>query len=247
MKYSVFTDNGTRAVNEDSLGTAMYGKSSCFVIADGLGGHGGGDVASQTAVETVCTIFAEYGYSEHFFSDAFQTAQAAILQKQKDSHSSTQMKTTMVVLVIHEGKSYFAHVGDSRMYLFTRKKQKLRTQDHSVPQMLALAGTIKEEEIRHHPDRNRLMRVMGVKGEDCRFEVGMPHKNSGFQAYLLCTDGFWELIEEKKMIEELKSSKTPDEWVKRMVETVRKNGLGTEMDNFTAIGVFEETKGLFGL
>lgn len=245
MVYATFTDTGSRDVNEDCFGTAMYEKSSCFVVADGLGGHGGGDVASQAAVEAVCTLFAEDGFSDLFFGKAFQAAQKAIILKQDEAHRPSQMKTTLVILVIHEGKAYYAHIGDSRMYLFTKKKQKLRTIDHSVPQMLAISGTIKETDIRHHPDRNRLLRVMGVKGEDVRFEAGEPVKISGFQAYLLCTDGFWELIEESQMVALLKASKAPEEWLANMAEIIRQNGRGTEMDNFTAIAVFEETKGLF--
>lgn len=247
MEFSSFSDPGSRKVNEDYCGTALFKGSSCFVVADGLGGHGGGDVASKAAVETVCSIFAEQGYSEHFFADVFKASQEAILKKQEEAHLLSQMKTTLVILVLHEGKSYYAHVGDSRLYLFTKHKQKMRTIDHSVPQMLALSGSIKESEIRHHPDRNKLMRVLGVKGDDPRYDEGVPVKHSGFQAYLLCTDGFWELIDEEHMVASLKESGSPDEWLSRMASIVSENGKGKEMDNYTAIAVFERTKGLFGL
>lgn len=245
MQYESFTDSGSRPINEDCHGTAMNGTSSCFVLADGLGGHGGGNVASQCAVDVVCQLFAEQGYSDHFFEDAFREAQAVVLEKQREAHARSQMKTTMVILVLHEGKSFYAHVGDSRMYLFRNGKFKLRTIDHSVPQMLVLQGQIKECEIRHHPDRNKLMRVIGIKDDPPRYEVGKPVKNSGRQAFLLCTDGYWELIDEATMSELLRKSETPEQWIAQMNDVIRQNGKDTDMDNFTAIAVFEKTKGLF--
>lgn len=245
MDFTTYTNNGSREINEDSCGVAVYGESYCFVVADGLGGHGGGEIASKCAVDTVCAIFSENGYNSDFFEKAFYTAQKNILAEQERLHAQSKMKTTMVILVIHEGKAYWAHVGDSRMYMFKGKKYKLRTIDHSVPQMLALSGEIKESDIRHHPDRNRLMRVLGVKGEQPRFECGTPCKNSGFQAFLLCTDGYWELIEEKDMEELLKNSKTVEEWVIGMNELIQKNGTDRDMDNYTAVAVFIKSKGLF--
>lgn len=246
MEYTSFSNQGSREHNEDSCGVAIHGTSYCFVVADGLGGHGGGEVASKIAVDTVCSFFTEHGYSDAFFSTALNMAQKAILLEQDKAHAISQMKTTIVILVIDDGQAYWAHVGDSRIYVFKNKKYKLRTIDHSVPQMLALSGEIAEYEIRFHPDRNRLMRVMGIKGEQPRFDCGKPFKNRGFQAFLLCTDGYWELIDEREMECLLRECATVEEWVIGMNRIVQKNGAGKDMDNYTAIAVWVKKGKIFG-
>lgn len=245
-QYTVFTNEGSREINEDRYGVALSGNSHCFVVADGLGGHGNGEVAAQVAVDAVCMTFVDEGFTDSFFDHAFSAAQEAILQRQEEMQAPSRMKTTLVILVIHDGKAIWAHVGDTRLYCFKHHKLKNRTIDHSVPQMLALAGEIKEKDIRHHPDRNRLMRVMGIRGEVPRFEISAPVKLAGDYAFLLCTDGFWELIEEEDMERTLKSSSAPVAWINAMSEKVRTNGAGSEMDNFTAIAVYAKEKGLFG-
>lgn len=120
------------------------------------------------------------------------------------------------------------------------------TLNHSVPQMLAQAGEIREADIRHHPDRNRLMRVMGVRNDAPRFEVGKPIRLTGAYQFLLCTDGYWELIEEDDMLRTLKESATPQQWLSQMNRIILENGRGQEMDNYTAIAAFETGRGLFG-
>ena len=157
MEYKAYTDKGTRDHNEDDCGISSYGDAHCLVVADGLGGHGGGDVASKCAVDAVCTLFMERGFSDHFFADAFSGAQNAILEQQALTQRFSTMKTTLVVLVVDNGWIHWAHIGDSRLYIFRGKRLLRRTLDHSVPQMLAQAGEIREADIRHHPDRNRLM------------------------------------------------------------------------------------------
>lgn len=246
IQYMEFTSEGNRELNEDRYGVALSGNSHCFVVADGLGGHGNGEIAAQAAVDAVCMTFVDEGFTECFFDHAFSAAQEAILQQQEEMQAPSRMKTTLVILVIHDGKAMWAHVGDSRLYCFKHGKLKNRTIDHSVPQMLALSGEIKEKDIRHHPDRNRLMRVMGIRGEQPRFEVSAPVKMAGEYAFLLCTDGFWELIEETEMERTLKSSSAPESWVNTMSDIVRTNGEGSEMDNFTAIAINVREKGLFG-
>lgn len=247
MEFTTYSNQGSREYNEDSVGIAEHGGEMCFVLADGLGGHGGGEVASKTAVNSICGLFKKDGYSNTFFEEAFQKAQDAIFEEQYKVQTASKMKTTLVVLVITEDKAYYAHVGDSRLYLFNNNRIKTRTIDHSVPQMLAISGEIKEKEIRHHPDRNRLMRVMGVQGEKPRCEIAKPVKLKGNMSFLLCSDGYWELIEEAEMEKAKKVSKTLEEWIKRMNETVRKNGAGTDMDNYSAVAVSVTVKrGLFG-
>ena len=245
VRYSIYTNPGSREINEDTGAAALNDKSYCFAIADGLGGHGGGEIASQAAINTICTKFVETGYSEHFFEQAFQEAQQAIWQEQEEKMAPSRMKTTLVILVIHGGQAIWAHIGDSRLYIFKRKHLKKRTMDHSVPQMLAISGEISEKEIRHHPDRNRLMRVMGVRGETPRYEQSSPIKLNGEHQFLLCTDGFWELIDENEMERTLRESSTPEEWLEKMQTIIAQNGQNTDMDNYSAIAIFAQGESLF--
>lgn len=245
MDYVKFTDQGKREVNEDYCSVSYYDEDICFVLADGLGGHGGGEIASSCAVSTVCRLFAEKGFYNEFFRDAFTEAQAAVLQKQKEYCAASKMKTTMVILVIHGDTAQWAHVGDSRLYHFSNGKLKKRTLDHSVPQMLVMTGDIKESEIRHHQDRNRLLRVIGIQGEEPRFEIGKPVKLKGRTQFLLCTDGYWELIEEADMMRIAKECRTADQWVEQMNQVILRNGGDTDMDNYSAIAVWDERKGGF--
>ena len=147
------------------------------------------------------------------------------------------MKTTAVVLQIRENDIQWAHVGDSRLYVFHKNKYKDRTRDHSVPQMLVNAGEIKEKDIRNHPDRNRLLRVMGIEWDKPKYVLSDSIEKKDGLAFLLCSDGFWELIEEKQMEKCLKKSKSAKQWLESMKEIVLKQGIGTDMDNFTAITV----------
>ena len=107
--------------------------------------------------------------------------------------------------------------------------------------MLALAGEIKEKEIRHHPDRNRLLKVLGTESMG-KYEESEEIVRGGRQAFLLCSDGFWELIDEKKMESTLRSSSTPQEWLDAMERIVIRNGRGIQMDNYSAITVWIDEK-----
>ncbi len=238
MQYTTFTDQGSRQYNEDSYGMEVHGDSRCFVLADGLGGHGGGDVASQTAVRVVCELFKLEGFSDSFFEKAFNRAQEAILAEQEKAHNHDGMKTTLVVLIISDGKVHYAHVGDSRLYVINDGHIKQRTLDHSVPQMLVLSKEIKEKDIRHHPDRSRLLRVLGVQGESPKCDIAKPLKLKGNLSFLLCSDGYWELVEDKDIEAANKAAEDTDEWISRMNTIVRKNGEGTDMDNYTAVAVW---------
>ena len=237
MLFYTYTSIGGRCVNEDSCGVASHEKDVCFVVADGLGGHGGGDVASRCAVDTVCELFLKEGYTDTFFKKAFDSAQKNILEKQKQLGAWNRMKSTLVIVEMDSKFIRFAHIGDSRFYHFKNGKFKARSLDHSVPQLLALSREISDAEIRNHPDRNKLMRVMGAADEYPEFDEGKKIRLVGNNAFLLCTDGFWELIEESDMEKCLQESNTAEEWVQRMCAYIRKNGEGREMDNYTCIAI----------
>lgn len=238
IEFSLFTNEGSRENNEDSVGMYQDGEAYCFMLADGLGGHGMGEVASQLAIETAVGRFAQGEREEAFLQEAFEAAQEVIAARQQEDRRCRDMKTTLVVLDIEKDRIRWGHIGDSRLYYFVKGKLKERTLDHSVPQMLVSAGEIKEKEIRHHPDRNRLLRVLGTDQEEVNYQESQWVNRSGRQAFLLCSDGFWELIEEKKMETALKKAPTPEAWIKAMREIVCKNGRGTNMDNYSAVAVW---------
>ena len=118
----------------------------CFVLADGLGGHGKGEVASQLAVESAVKIFAVKGAGTESLEASFQDAQKEILTKQQEDITARDMKTTLVILHVGADRIWWGHIGDSRLYLFQNGKLAQRTLDHSVPQMLVAAGQIKEKQ-----------------------------------------------------------------------------------------------------
>lgn len=239
ITYTVFTDRGGREVNEDSARVFEKDGKKCLVLCDGLGGHGKGEIASALVVEAVGQIFnSAQKIDEDFLRSAFQLSQEALIDEQIRQDAKTDMKTTAVAMYIDGNKVQWGHVGDSRLYAFAKNKVKLRTLDHSVPQMLVFAREIKEKQIRNHPDRNRLLRVMGIEWEKPMYELAEQTQLEKYQAFLLCSDGFWELIDEKQMCKLLKSSSTVEEWMQAMVEVIRQNGIGKNMDNYTAIALW---------
>lgn len=241
IRFSMISETGERTHNEDSVGMIENDLSYCFVLADGLGGHGKGEAASELAVQKAVEAFVSNEKNhERYLREAFELAQTEIFKKQKSSKEYEDMKTTMVILQIQDSFVKWGHIGDSRLYFFKKNKLITRTLDHSVPQILVASGQIKEKDIRHHPDRNRLLKVLGVQGEAPRYEECQPVPLEAGEAFLLCSDGFWEWIDEKKILSCLKQAKSPEEWISNMRQIVIKAGSGKKMDNFSAIAVFTE-------
>lgn len=239
ISYDLLTDMGSRGNNEDSVGMFQSGEAYCFVLADGLGGHGKGEVASRIAVEQAVTTFAQAGQaSQECLARSLENGQKAIRETQKLDRTASDMKTTCVLLQVGPDQVQWGHIGDSRLYYFRNRKLMTRTLDHSVPQMLVEAGQLKEKHIRNHPDRNRLLRVMGIEWDEPKFQLAEPVAREDGQVFLLCSDGFWELIDEKKMISCLKKADSPKEWLLRMEEIIQKQGRGRNMDNYSAIAVW---------
>ena len=236
--YYCISDKGGREINEDSLGV-FCDKSTpfCFVLADGLGGHGNGEVASAEAIEIAKAMYNDQQIGFDSFKSYYELLEKKLSDIQQKNNAPNDYKTTAVFSVIDPKTERFqcAHVGDSRLYYFRRNKILFRTIDHSVPQMLALAGDIKDKEIRHHPDRNRLLKVMGNHSDSIYFELHDFVKIKKGDAILVCSDGFWELIEDKEMCKTLKKSKDASEWGTMMFDIVRKTGQDKDNDNMSAI------------
>lgn len=235
IKYEIFTDKGDREVNEDNVRAICNGTDGCFIVCDGLGGHGRGDEASEIVSEEILRCYKEFGNDDDFIENAFESAQSLLLAEQKERNAPMQMKTTAVVLTVSQSFVRWGYIGDSRLYMFKNSRLKTRTLDHSVPQMLVLAKDIKEKDIRFHPDRNKLLKVLGSEWGKNPYEISEKIKLKKGMAFLLCTDGFWEFIDEKQICALLK--KQNSDWLNQMVCLVKENGHGNDMDNFSAITV----------
>ncbi len=238
FEHAVFTNVGGRQINEDSVGAFQNGRNNCYILCDGLGGHGMGDVASSLVVAVFKDQFGKTDDVVNFLGHTFTASQDILMAEQKLRNAKRKMKTTGISIVTDDRNAYIGHIGDSRGYVFYKNKVKTRTLDHSIPQMLVLSKEIKEEQIRNHPDRNTLLRVMGVEWDEAMYELMAPIPLKKCQAFLLCSDGFWELIDEKEMCVQLKKANSAAEWLDNMIKIVQMNGKGKNMDNYSAIAVW---------
>lgn len=226
-----YSSIGGRALNEDSHSLRESGNTVLALVADGLGGHGGGDKASQCAVATIESCLNNKEISEDTLYDAIVKANSDILSIQTEK---IQMRSTIAALWIHGKTAYAANVGDTRIYQIRHGHIVYQSVDHSVAQMAVLVGEITPDEIRGNKDRNRLVRALGsdatVKPDISELSI---KKNDSF---LLCSDGFWELITEDEMLEKLSDSESAKDWLDKMRAVVR-NFKRSGMDNNTAIVV----------
>lgn len=233
LLYVSYTDKGGRPYNEDRAGFKQTdGSHLCAVLADGLGGHGGGQIASA---ETVRLILEGYHGSATtaFLCDLVQEAHRKVLSLQT---AACKMKTTAVVLAVEPKRAQWAYVGDSRLYHFVDGKLKFQTRDHSASQVAVLMGQIRQEEIRFHEDRSRLYRALGQEN-GVGADTGEIELFGGSHAFLLCSDGFWEYVYEEEMEQELRGASSPEDWLERMRE-IHDGRACKECDNHTAAVVW---------
>ena len=237
ISYAQISNKGDREYNEDRVTLCKRAKRYVFGLADGLGGHGHGDVASALAMEALKEQEETEGIRESLAA-CFEIAQKKVEKEKSSRPECAGMMTTLTVLELRKAQVGWGHIGDSRIYYFQNGKMVSHTLDQSVPQMLVNMKEIQESEIRHHPDRNRLLCSIGMEWGDKPYRIDEVIRREGKQQFLLCTDGFWEYIEEADMERLLQKSLTPRQWLRRMEKLVRINGKGYEMDNYSAVAVW---------
>ena len=207
-----------RELNEDSCGSLELGNAGCWVVADGLGGHRGGEAAATIAVDAVLASFrAAPEFSKAALERHLEAAQEAILEVQKTQPTLSSMRTTIVVLISDSRQALWAHVGDSRLYCLEAGRIVFCTSDHSVVQARVAAGELSADQIRNNEDRNRLLRTLGNRDGDLRPSIlAEPRRLYRGTAFLLCTDGFWENVIEAEMEIDLAKADGPERWLAAM-------------------------------
>jgi serine/threonine protein phosphatase PrpC len=182
-----------------------------ILVADGMGGRNGGAVASRLAAETVRDIFwetsedseretSEEGEPRAVLIAGFQAAQRAILDLAAVSPELRGMGTTCCACILKNGRMYYAHVGDSRIYLIRDGRAEQLTEDHSLVARMVRNGQLSEEEARHHEKRNILTAALGMDTESVAGDFSVePLELMPEDTILLCTDGLHGLVSDEEM------------------------------------------------
>lgn len=230
---SEYTNIGGRQRNEDSVAGRLWEEDGlCLVVADGLGGHGGGELASQTVCRTICQNWNGSATPETLVT-LLTMAHGNVLNIQTPQCA---MKSTAVVLAVRGNQAAWAHVGDTRLYHFLDGALIFQTRDHSASQLAVMLGDITPREIRFHEDRNRVLRALGQEGE-LTVEASRAVLEPGRHAFLLCSDGFWEYVLEEEMAADLAACTDEDDWISRMQKRLALR-IPPDNDNNTAAAVW---------
>jgi serine/threonine protein phosphatase PrpC len=226
MKVSVgaATDIGqVREGNEDSYLVL----DPLFAVADGMGGHRGGEVASDLAIRTIRHLFERRQGS---LIEQVERANRAVFERSRSDREVSGMGTTLTAVVVDDRQARLAHVGDSRAYLLRGGELTLLTEDHTLVQRMVHEGELTPEEAEGHPHRNILTRVLGVDGAVV-VDEGVLDLREG-DRLLLCTDGLTGMVPDEEIRAVLEESRDPQEAAERLVRAA--NGAGG-VDNITAV------------
>lgn len=238
MTTAYLSKTGGRKANEDYCSYLCQLSASIWVVADGMGGHFGGEVASKLAVESILNSFnGQEQVDENLIFTLLSDANQQIMAEQNEKAMLKKMHTTIVLLAADQTKLICAHLGDSRAYFFKKGQYVTRTQDHSVVQALVNQGEITEKEMRFHEDRNRVLKALGHHDQLKPSIQTIPGTPEAGDAWLLCTDGFWEYVFEHEMEIDYYKANCPDEWLKKMEYRLLSRA-SKNHDNYTAMAIF---------
>lgn len=234
-----FSHQGGREYNEDFLGECeATGDLRLFVLADGAGGHGGGDVAARTAVAAAQTAFCQSPvFSADTVLGCIRQADQAVTQRQQGGSRLARMACTLVLLLVSadRGQALFGSLGDSRCYVLRGATVRAQSQDHSLVQRYVDAGLLAPEKARGHPQRNVLYASLGANHEDTPpYLLENAIALEPGDGVLLCSDGVWELLEDARLGELHAGSSTVQVWRDRLADAVRQC-MPAGHDNYSAI------------
>ncbi|AFM42562.1 serine/threonine protein phosphatase [Desulfosporosinus acidiphilus SJ4] len=234
MRVLSFSEKGCiRKNNEDSF--LVLSDHGIFAVADGMGGHRSGEIASATALRELEKLAPRLkGLTdqdlEGWLVESFAQANRVVYESSTTEPENAGMGTTLTALLVRETSALIAHAGDSRAYLWRGEELKVLTKDHSLVGELVRLGQISLEEAEKHPQRNILMRAIGADQQievDCQ-KIALQ---SG-DVILLCTDGFSNVISDQELASEFSQPGTWEECLERLRLLILERGAP---DNFTAL------------
>ena len=229
IAWAAATDTGRRrAANEDSF----VAKPPIFAVADGMGGHSAGDLASAAVVERLAEIVADDFVSPRGIERALEAATEDITEIAADSVLGVGTTVTGLGLALQDDEAFFAvfNIGDSRVYCFDRNELFQVTVDHSVVQELVEAGALTRDEAEHHPDSNVITRAVGFNAQPVP-DFWMVQLHAGLR-FLICTDGLTKEVNDERIRLHLAAGLTPEETAGALIDAALAAG---GRDNVTAI------------
>jgi len=233
LSWEGMSDIGlVRSQNEDNFSCLALRNETLFVVADGMGGHEAGEIASKIAVDMVCKHVQERvkknGDPASLLKHAVLMANEAVRQEGQSRQLS--MGTTLSVVLIIKNMAYIANVGDSRVYSITNGSITQITEDHSLVGKLVAAGKLTREEARKHPQSNLLYRTVGTD-DNIKVDTFQVELTRG-SMLLLCTDGLWGEVIEEKLYQIIVAENDIGNACKKLVKMANDNG---GSDNITVL------------
>jgi protein phosphatase len=240
LEHASLSDRGrVRQNNEDSCAIfvpegagELADRGAVFVVADGMGGHRGGEIASRIAVRTIVAFYTANAEEDrsHALARSFREANKTIIEESVADSTLFGMGTTCTALAIHRGRAYIAHVGDSRAYLLRGGRIQQITHDHSIVGEMVRSGILSDEDARNHPKRNVITKSLGAQDEiaaDMPAALDLETNDS----FLLCSDGLTAYLSDED-IAEVTSGSPPAEACKKLVKMANDAG---GRDNITVL------------
>ena len=225
-----------RKSNQDYTATFTNQKNQLLaLLADGMGGHQAGDIASRQAVEEIgiaweATTIDDSEKAVQWFLQHIQQANQRIFEKGQSQPTLSGMGTTLEVVTILDNHLALAHVGDSRIYLFREQRLIALTEDHSLVNALLKSGEITQEMAENHPRKNIITRSLGMPGS---LEVDVAiHKIEDHDQLLLCSDGLTNMVSEPKITQILLEAASLQDASQRLIDEANAKG---GLDNITVL------------
>ncbi len=241
MKFTIAQDTrvGKRPYNQDRAGHWSTSEAMLLVVADGMGGHAHGEVAAELVMRHIAAAFRRDARPrlpdpDLFLFRAVGRSHGMLLREAVNLGLPDTPRTTVVACVVQDGRAYWSHVGDSRLYLLRKGEVLVRTRDHTLVQKLVDEGRLQADDMSSHPDRNRLLQCLGGAATP-RIQPTAHALLDKDDVLLLCSDGLWGPLTERQIVEGFAGAPLA-EAVPRLATLAETQG-GRGADNITALAL----------